>query len=134
MRFLKSLNKRINYCAPSVLVITGSSLSGCARSVLNHLTACFNTAVLDRSTACFNTITLFFFQTPESGTKNPEEDDYTGTRLSTQSSSEMLYMILGIVLGVMMLLLIIFMVMCGWKQRQQRRMMGEFVALHYGIV
>ncbi len=54
----------------------------------------------------------------------PTEESYPGTRMSTQSSSEMLYMILGVVLGVMMLLLIIFMVMCGWKQRQQRRMMG----------
>ncbi len=35
-------------------------------------------------------------------------------------------MVLGVVLGVMMLLLIIFMVMCGWKQRQQRRMMGTY--------
>ncbi|KAL5019658.1 hypothetical protein ScPMuIL_002550 [Solemya velum] len=42
---------------------------------------------------------------------------------SLQSSSEMLYMILGIVLGIMMLLLIVFMFMCWWKQRQQRRMM-----------
>lgn len=44
----------------------------------------------------------------------------------TQSSSEMLYMVLGIVLGVMVLLLLIFMLMCAWKQRQQRRMMGEY--------
>ncbi|OWF35977.1 brother of CDO-like isoform X2 [Mizuhopecten yessoensis] len=42
---------------------------------------------------------------------------------NTKSSSEMLYMILGIVLGVMMLFLIVFMFMCWWKQRQQRRMM-----------
>jgi hypothetical protein len=42
-----------------------------------------------------------------------------------QSSSEMLYMVLGIVLGVMMLLPIVFMFMCWWKQRQQRRMMGK---------
>ena len=32
---------------PSVLVITDSSSSGCAQSVLDHLTACFNIAVLD---------------------------------------------------------------------------------------
>ena len=44
---------------------------------------------------------------------------------STKSSSEMLYMILGIVLGVMMLILVTFMIMCAWKQRQQRRMMGK---------
>ena len=66
----------------------------------------------------------FLLQTPEDGT-NTQTNESPGTRLSTQSSSEMLYMILGIVLGVMMLLLIIFMVMCGWKQRQQRRMMGK---------
>ncbi|XP_064617569.1 cell adhesion molecule-related/down-regulated by oncogenes-like isoform X2 [Liolophura sinensis] len=43
---------------------------------------------------------------------------------TTESSSEMLYMVLGIVLGVLMLALIVFMVMCGIKQRQQRPMMA----------
>lgn len=47
---------------------------------------------------------------------------------NTKSSSEMLYMILGIVLGVMMLFLIVFMFMCWWKQRQQRRMMGKILS------
>lgn len=47
---------------------------------------------------------------------------------STQKSNEMLYMVLGIVLGVMTLLLVIFMVMCAWKQRQQRRMMAAIDA------
>lgn len=46
---------------------------------------------------------------------------------TTESSSEMLYMVLGIVLGVLMLALIVFMVMCGIKQRQQRPMMGELL-------
>lgn len=53
----------------------------------------------------------------------PSVDAKEQERNNTQSSSEMLYMVLGIVLGVMMLLLIIFMFMCWWKQRQQRRMM-----------
>ncbi|KAL4229419.1 hypothetical protein ACF0H5_012457 [Mactra antiquata] len=65
-------------------------------------------------------------QTPVSPTKKSDEVDSENnrsSRTSTQSSSEMLYMILGIVLGVMMLLLIVFMFMCWCKQRQQRRMM-----------
>lgn len=51
---------------------------------------------------------------------------YPPPRLSTGSSSRLLYMVLGIVLGVMMLILVIVMVMCAWKQRQQRRMMGRW--------
>ncbi|XP_053408068.1 cell adhesion molecule-related/down-regulated by oncogenes-like [Mercenaria mercenaria] len=71
---------------------------------------------------------------PEEPTKNPspvpptsndpevkDDDTNRSTRTGTQASSENLYMILGIVLGVMMLLLIVFMFMCWWKQRQQRR-------------
>lgn len=60
-----------------------------------------------------------------STSKPPAERSEEGspTKTDTQANSEMLYMILGIVLGVMMLLLIVFMFMCWWKQRQQRRMM-----------
>ncbi|KAK6168430.1 hypothetical protein SNE40_020965 [Patella caerulea] len=47
-----------------------------------------------------------------------------GSTQSNKKSSEMLYMILGIVLGIMLLLLIVFMFMCWWKQRQQRRMLA----------
>ncbi|KAL3884863.1 hypothetical protein ACJMK2_024964 [Sinanodonta woodiana] len=54
---------------------------------------------------------------------NPPETNEQPAKTGTQTSSEMLYMVLGIVLGVMMFLLIIFMFMCWWKQRQQRRMM-----------
>ncbi len=74
-----------------------------------------------------------FIKPPMAGDHTTEISDvavYTGNRLSTQSSSEMLYMILGIVLGIMMLLLVIFMVLCGWKQRQQRRMMGKSLQSH----
>jgi len=70
--------------------------------------------------------------TPSPDDPDLEEDDFNAsdledneTRPTRQPSSEMLYMILGIVLGVMMLLLIIFMFVCWWKQRQQRRMMGN---------
>ncbi|XP_013411337.1 interference hedgehog isoform X1 [Lingula anatina] len=52
------------------------------------------------------------------------KDDNAVPANSTQKSNELLYMVLGVVLGVMMLLLVIFMVMCAWKQRQQRRMMA----------
>lgn len=63
----------------------------------------------------------------------PSVDAKEQERNNTQSSSEMLYMVLGIVLGVMMLLLIIFMFMCWWKQRQQRRMMGNLQGVMGGI-
>lgn len=63
----------------------------------------------------------------------PSVDAKEQERNNTQSSSEMLYMVLGIVLGVMMLLLIIFMFMCWWKQRQQRRMMGNLQGMMGGI-
>lgn len=63
----------------------------------------------------------------------PSVDAKEQERNNTQSSSEMLYMVLGIVLGVMMLLLIIFMFMCWWKQRQQRRMMGNLQGVIGGI-
>ncbi|KAJ8316016.1 hypothetical protein KUTeg_006030 [Tegillarca granosa] len=49
---------------------------------------------------------------------------------SGAQSSELLYMIVGIVLGVMMLFLIVFMFMCWWKQRQQRNMMCNFNAMN----
>ena len=39
--------QRINYCAPSVLVITDSSSCGCAPSVLDRSIAYFNIAVLN---------------------------------------------------------------------------------------
>ena len=40
----------------------------------------------------------------------------------------MLYIILGAVLGSMVLLLIIFVAICGFKQRQQRRaMLGKSI-------
>ena len=64
--------------------------------------------------------------TPLSSTQTPSENvEERKTKNSNQSNSEKLYLILGIVLGVMMLLLIVFIVMCWWKQRQQRRMMGK---------
>lgn len=62
--------------------------------------------------------------TPLSSTQAPSENvEERKTKSSNQSNSEKLYLILGVVLGVMMLLLIVFIVMCWWKQRQQRRMM-----------
>ncbi|XP_030076555.1 cell adhesion molecule-related/down-regulated by oncogenes [Microcaecilia unicolor] len=45
-----------------------------------------------------------------------------GTLHTTARSSDMLYLIVGCVLGVMVLILILFIVMCLWKNRQQRLM------------
>ncbi|XP_071175632.1 interference hedgehog-like isoform X2 [Mytilus edulis] len=62
---------------------------------------------------------------PPSTSKPPAEQSNEGspTKPDNQANSELLYMILGIVFGVLMLLLIVFIFMCWWKQRQQRRMM-----------
>ncbi|XP_048246084.1 cell adhesion molecule-related/down-regulated by oncogenes-like [Haliotis rufescens] len=64
--------------------------------------------------------------------RNPTHrgDGIDTEKTSTQSSSETLYMVLGIVLGVMLLLLFVFIVMCWWKQRQQRRMMAMNGVIH----
>jgi len=44
----------------------------------------------------------------------------------------MLYLIVGCVLGVMVLILIVFIAMCLWKNRQQNAMQSELflVSLH----
>lgn len=42
-------------------------------------------------------------------------------------SSDMLYLIVGCVLGVMVLILIVFIAMCLWKNRQQNAMQSELV-------
>lgn len=41
-------------------------------------------------------------------------------------SSDMLYLIVGCVLGVMVLILIVFIAMCLWKNRQQNTMQSEW--------
>lgn len=42
-------------------------------------------------------------------------------------SSDMLYLIVGCVLGVMVLILIVFIAMCLWKNRQQNAMQSKFL-------
>lgn len=44
-------------------------------------------------------------------------------------SSDMLYLIVGCVLGVMVLILISFIAMCLWKNRQQNAMQSELPPL-----
>lgn len=39
----------------------------------------------------------------------------------------MLYLIVGCVLGVMVLILIVFIAMCLWKNRQQNAMQSKFL-------
>ena len=51
--------------------------------------------------------------------------EYQWNEVNSQKTNALLYMVLGIVLGLMTLTLVVFMVLCGWKQRQQRRMMGK---------
>lgn len=42
-----------------------------------------------------------------------------------KSSSELLYLVLGIVLGTLLVLIVIFGAMCAWRQRRQRQMDNE---------
>lgn len=49
---------------------------------------------------------------------------YLTSRNNTQSSNELLFIVLGVVLGVMMLVLVMVMVACACKQRQERRLMA----------
>ena len=42
-----------------------------------------------------------------------------------QQGNDTLYLILGIVLGVMVIVLLIFVVMCGMRQVNQRKRMGK---------
>lgn len=46
-------------------------------------------------------------------------------------SSDMLYLIVGCVLGVMVLILIIFIAMCLWKNRQQNAMQSELFLVSF---
>ena len=69
-----------------------------------------------------------FYNRPLGGTAQPSSevslDEYPNTT-NTKKSNELLYMVLGTVLGGMKLLLIVLMAMCAWRQPQKNRMMGE---------
>ena len=73
-----------------------------------------------------------FDNRPPGGTARPSSetslDEYPNTT-NTKKSNELLYMVLGTVLGGMKLLLIVLIAMCAWRQPQQNLMMGE--CLHY---
>lgn len=43
-----------------------------------------------------------------------------------QKGNDTLYLVLGVVLGVMVIVLLIFVVMCGTRQVHQRKRMGMF--------
>lgn len=47
-------------------------------------------------------------------------------------SGDMLYLIVGCVLGVMVLILIVFIAMCLWKNRQQNAMQSEWGLVSWG--
>ncbi|KAI0211307.1 hypothetical protein LSAT2_003869 [Lamellibrachia satsuma] len=68
-----------------------------------------------------------FDNQPLGGTAQPSSetslDEYPNTT-NTKKSNELLYVVLGTVLGGMMLLLIVLMAMCAWRQQQQSRMMA----------
>lgn len=46
-------------------------------------------------------------------------------------SGDMLYLIVGCVLGVMVLILIVFIAMCLWKNRQQNAMQSELFLVSF---
>lgn len=48
-----------------------------------------------------------------------------GPASSPSRSSDMLYLIVGCVLGVMVLILMVFIAMCLWKNRQQNTIQSE---------
>lgn len=58
---------------------------------------------------------------------------YATNRINTHASNELLFIVLGVVLGVMMLVLCVVMVMCACKQRQQRRLLGNSDELCYHL-
>lgn len=67
----------------------------------------------------------------ESGSNADENygaDDGPRVKIAPAADNDLLYIVLGSGLGAMVLLLIVFVAICGFKQRQQRRnMMGEFI-------
>lgn len=48
-----------------------------------------------------------------------------GPATSPARSSDMLYLIVGCVLGVMVLILMVFIALCLWKSRQQNTIQSE---------
>lgn len=50
---------------------------------------------------------------------------YATNRNNTHASNELLFVVLGVVLGIMILGLCVVMVMCACKQHQQRRLFGN---------
>ena len=50
---------------------------------------------------------------------------HAGPATSPTRSSDMLYLIVGCVLGVMVLILMVFIAMCLWKNRQQRTIQSK---------
>lgn len=60
--------------------------------------------------------------TPPSSSGN---GGHVGPATSSARSSDMLYLIVGCVLGVMVLILMVFIALCLWKSRQQSAIQSE---------
>lgn len=56
---------------------------------------------------------------------------HAGPATSPARSSDMLYLIVGCVLGVMVLILMVFIAMCLWKNRQQSTIQSESRFQHF---
>ena len=51
---------------------------------------------------------------------------YIPSRTSTQTTQELLYVTLGVVLGSSLLTLIVVMFVCSWRHRQRQRILGSY--------
>ncbi|XP_041373327.1 cell adhesion molecule-related/down-regulated by oncogenes-like [Gigantopelta aegis] len=64
--------------------------------------------------------------------RTPDDDDNEPIegKTDTQLSSETLYLALGIVLAFLFVILIVFMIMCWWRQRKQRALLAMSGVVH----
>jgi len=59
---------------------------------------------------------------------------YIPSRTSTQSTQELLYVTLSVVLGSSLLTLIAVMFVCAWRQRQRRHVLGSYFLLLFACI
>lgn len=65
---------------------------------------------------------------------SPGSGRNVGPAASPARSSDMLYLIVGCVLGVMVLILMVFIAMCLWKNRQQNTIQSKpFVSVSLSV-
>jgi len=65
-------------------------------------------------------------QSPGSPSQHPITPPYPHPREPPSSPGGLLYLIVGCILGVMVLILLAFIAMCLWRNRQQNNMHSEW--------